>query len=63
MSHFDAMMLRVQAAAFKVGVGELAKRANINERTLRRLLRTPPQQVASLKALDEAAAKIVEDES
>lgn len=60
MSHFDAMMLRVKAAAYEVGVAELAKRAGINERTLQRLLKKPPQQIESLRRLDEAAAQIID---
>lgn len=58
MSHFDALMMRVKAAAQDVGVTELARRAGMEERTLRRLLKKPPRQIEGLKRLDEIAADI-----
>lgn len=60
MSHFEALMLRVKAAAHEVGVTELAKRAGLEERTVRRLLKKPPRQIEGLKLLDEAAAQIMD---
>lgn len=55
MSRFDALMQDIKVAAFDLGVPELARRANVKEDTLRRLLKQPPLAIRNLKQLEEVA--------
>lgn len=56
MSHYDELIKLVKAAAFDLGVPELAKRAGMSDDTLRRFLKSnPPQSLVFLKNLEAAA--------
>lgn len=55
MSHIEKAQAAIKAAAFDLGVPELAKRAGIDRSTTRRLIKDPPTAIKNLAALERVA--------
>jgi hypothetical protein len=45
----------IKAVAFEIGIPEIARRADLNENTARKLLRAPPAAIDHLKRLEAVA--------
>ncbi|AKU43476.1 DNA-binding protein [Caulobacter phage Sansa] len=57
MSHIEKARAAIKAAAFDLGVPELARRAGVPENTARRLIKKPPAAVTNLISLEREALK------
>lgn len=55
MSHIDKALAAIKAAAFDLGVSELARRARVPESTARRLLKKPSKIMVHMKDLEAVA--------
>lgn len=55
MSQIESALTRIRAKAAQIGVPALAELAGLDERTVRRIVRNTPVQIAKLKRLEAAA--------
>jgi hypothetical protein len=57
MARLDDIITEIRATAFELGSAEMARRSELNEDTVRRLLKTPPTQIENLRKLEGVSDK------
>jgi hypothetical protein len=63
MTRIEEAEQQIKVAAFELGVPELAKRAGLNENTVRKLLKAPPAAVGNLKKLESVAQRHADEKA